>query len=169
MTISNIYMDACCFIEVAKGQHGTPEHRRECDVCWQMLKASRDGEIQVYTSTITIAEACHIGDNPPDEKTKAFFERLFLSGRDGVLLVEADPWIMQKARDLSWDHGIGKGAADRIHMASAIIQGCDEALTIDGRLAQRIGHSEFEGVRIVSPLNTTKLPSDYQNAELFDE
>src|SRR5690348_11699840 len=124
MPTPRLYFDACAFIETAKGrfQKGqTADRAAEADMCHRILKAARDGELQVYTSTLTVAEVVHVGDVPVADDVKKYLERLLLSGRDGVLAVEPSPFIVELARDLTWQHGIKASAIDRIHIASAIL------------------------------------------------
>jgi hypothetical protein len=56
---------------------------REHDV-WhlkRLLEAHRDKEIELYTSTLTIAECCHVGDPDINPTVKSEFTRLLVSGQ----------------------------------------------------------------------------------------
>lgn len=167
-----LYFDSCTFIEIAKGRFGEtlPAARKaEVETAQRLLAASRDGYIEIFTSTITIAEAVHTGTNPPPQDVKDYFSRLLLSGRDGVITVAPDPFIVELARDLSWDHGIGKGVADRIHVATALRTQCIELITIDGQLAKRLGKTKIETVRLIPATKTGQLPDQYKTRDLFGD
>jgi len=170
MATPNIYFDACAFIEIAKGQFSvaqSPDRVAETKACRQLLTLARNGEIQIYTSTLTIAEAVHIGDVPPKEEAQKFLERLVLSGRDGVIMVSPDPFIVEMARDLTWKNGIAGGVADRIHIASALHAKCDEMISVDGKLAKRANTHKIEGLSIIAAINSRYLPR--QDNDLFEK
>lgn len=101
--------------------------RRLCD-------ASRDGAIQLVTSMLTVAECLHIEEEPgPSEETKALF-RDFLTSGTVVELIDPDIFIAERARALFWDHDVKIKGADAIHVATAMIEDCQEFLILDGRI-----------------------------------
>jgi predicted nucleic acid-binding protein len=164
------YMESCCFIEYAKGVLGRPieaDRVAEVEMCRLLLRAARAKEILIYTSTITIAEATHVGETPPPEDAKKLLSRLLMSGQDGVLLVEADPFVMEVARDLSWIYGIGGRLADRVHLASAMHVGCEELLSVDGKLARRVAQTTLRDCRVILPSASALLPDAYRAKDLF--
>jgi hypothetical protein len=112
--VRKIYMDACCFIDMVKIKVGkVVTQQRELDV-WhlkRLLEANRDKEIEIYSSTISIAECSHAGDNDISASVKSEFERLLMSGQY-VRLVQLTPFIATDARDLRWVHGINLKGAD---------------------------------------------------------
>jgi predicted nucleic acid-binding protein len=163
-------MDSSCFIEYAKGQLGARADSYsalEADMCRRILLAARNGDLTVYASALSVAEVLGVENIPPTEETKRFLTRLMMSGRDGVILVQPDPFIVEAARDLAWNHGIGKGAIDRIHLASALAMKCPELLTVDGVLARRIRLSTIEGCRLIPASQTALLPAAYRADDLF--
>jgi hypothetical protein len=60
-----VYIDSCCFIDMVKVKLGKVLNSdRELDV-WHLkhlLEAHRDKEVELFTSTLTIAECSHGGD-----------------------------------------------------------------------------------------------------------
>jgi len=57
--LPKIYFDACCFIDIVTHQLGGKiEAGRENHTwyCYNLLKASQNGEIQVFSSQLTIVE-----------------------------------------------------------------------------------------------------------------
>lgn len=124
------YLDSCCFIDMVKTSVGQVlSTEREEDVWYlkRLLEAHRDGEVALFTSTMTIAECSHVGEERPSEKVKSEFTRLLTSGQY-VRLVQATPFVAQDARDLRWSHGIALRGMDTVHVASALQMKCEEFL-----------------------------------------
>jgi predicted nucleic acid-binding protein len=169
MAKPKIYIDACCIIEALKGRKRVPlDHPpQEVDMVERILRAANEDEISLYTSMITVAEVLHIGTKPPPPDLKLYVERLILSGRNGITAIAPSPPIVLLARDLATDEGLWERVADRIHVATALHAGAREFLSIDGRLAKRIGQSQVRKCRIISPSATTLLPSQYLANDLF--
>ena len=163
------YIDACCIIEAVKGRRGLPlDHPAdEVDMIQRIMRAANDGAISLYTSMITVAEVLHLGTKPPPPDLKPYIERLILSGRNGVVAVAPSPMIVTLARDLAVDEGLWERVADRIHVATALNVGCTEFLSVDDRLAKRIGQSQVHTCRIISPSATSALPMEYKINDLF--
>jgi hypothetical protein len=71
------YIDACCFIDMVKTKVGKfLIAEREHDV-WhlkRLLEAHRDKEVEVYTSTLTIAECSHGGDGDISPAVRSEFD-----------------------------------------------------------------------------------------------
>jgi predicted nucleic acid-binding protein len=156
-------MDSCCFIDAVKGDVGdslTPERQNNVWFIKQCLKAATDGEIDVITSTLTIAESRR-AEHPPTKEVKRLFNSILTSGRV-VKLTQMTQSIAEKARDLHWDHGINLGGADSLHVATALAVGCKEFFTTDGKgplkYAVKLGSM---GLRVVQPSDTALLPADY--------
>jgi hypothetical protein len=168
------YMDSCCFIDMVKTKVGqTLSQDREHDV-WhlkRLLEANRDKEIEIYTSTLTIAECSHGGDGDISPTVKSEFERLLMSGQY-VRLVQVTPFIAVDARDLRWTHGMAIKGADTIHVASALAMKCEELLSSNSRLA-RLGLISTKlaklGLHVRSGRDTQCLPEKYRQLTLSDE
>jgi predicted nucleic acid-binding protein len=171
MTTPKAYIDSCCIIEAVKGRRGLPlDHPAdEVDMIHRIMRAANDGAVSLYTSMITVAEVLHLGTKPPPPDLKPYIERLILSGRNGIIAVSPSPVIVLRARDLAIDDGLWERVADRIHVATALAVGATEFLSVDGRLAKRIGRSQVEGCRIISPSGTSSLPSEYRTNDLFQQ
>jgi predicted nucleic acid-binding protein len=170
-----VYVETCCFIDLVKVKLGKPtEADRETDVWFlkRLLEANRDGEVHLFTSTLTIAECRHVGDNDISEEVKSQFNRLLMSGQY-VRLVQMTPFIASDARDLHWVHGItGIRGADAIHIASAIDRKCEEFLTANGRL-ERLGKQAGPlarfGLYARRGKDTICLPTKYRQMKFEDE
>ncbi|MGY4573365.1 PIN domain-containing protein [Bradyrhizobium sp. USDA 3256] len=135
----------------------------------RIMRAGRDGEIELHTSIITVGEVLHLGDEPPPADFKPQVERLIVCGRDGILATSPSPLIVLLARDLAVVDGLWERVADRIHVATALMVKAMEFLSVDGRLAKRIGKSNVRGCRIVAPGATNLLPDKFRINDLFHE
>ena len=172
---SAVYMDACCFIDMAKQAVGILESGRGNDV-WhlrKLLEANGAGDVRVFTSVLSIAE-CVATDpgqtNIPDD-TKQLFRRLLMSGRH-VTLIQPTPFVGERARDLRWDHGILLRGADALHVASSLEVGCAEFLTTDGQISKSkmqaaISPLEALGLKVVRGSDTRALPGHYRQADML--
>lgn len=166
---SAIYLDACCFIDMAKKAAGQPLASGRSDDVWflkHLTQACRDGEIDVYTSVISIAECTHAdGDMSP--KVRNTFEGLLMSGQY-VKLVQPTPFIATDARDLRWKHGISLRGADAIHVASALDRGCEEFITTDGQAKKMAAKATLAllGLRVIRAAETKCLPGKYYQFRL---
>jgi len=169
MTAPKIYIDACCIIEALKKQRGLPLSHplSEVEMIERIMRAARDEEIELHTSIITVGEVLHLGQKPPPPDLRPHVERLLLSGRDGIIATAPSPQIILLARDLAVVDGLWDGVADRIHVATALTIKAQEFLSVDGRLAKRVGKSDVRGCRIISPASTNLLPDEYRSDDLF--
>jgi PIN domain len=171
--LRRVYIDSCCFIDMVKSTVGKQVAAdREHDV-WHLkmlLEANRDREVEIFTSTLTIAECIHVGDPDISDSVKSAFASLLTSGQY-VRLVQVSPFIGEDARDLRWKHGVTLRGADGIHVASALDRKCEELLTANGRLQRLSDHADALiklGLR-VGPRRTTQcLPDKYRQLGLVD-
>lgn len=171
--LQRVYIDTCCFIDLVRFEIGKGlDADKENDV-WhvkRLLEAHRDGEVLIYTSTLTIAECRHGGEGVVTEKVRSEFSRLLLSGQY-VRLVQMTPFIAQDARDLTWKHGIALKGADSIHVASAIEMKCEELLTSNGRMG-RVGALNGPlgrfGLSCRHGRDTQCLPPKYRQQSFLD-
>lgn len=134
------------------------------------MQAHRDREIKLYTSTLSIAEAVHVGGTPVPEQVQNGFEALLTSGQY-VYLIQTTPFICMDARNLRWVDQITFRGADSIHMASAIDRGCSEFITMDGRFdrVQKWNPQlEAKGIVVSLPSGTKALPGKYLQGDLLD-
>jgi predicted nucleic acid-binding protein len=172
--VRRIYVDSCGFIDMVKTKVGKLlSNDREMDVWFlkRLLEANRDKEVEVYTSTIALAECSHGGDGDTSEAVKNAFSLLLMSGQY-VRLIQTTPFIGMDARDLRWKYGIALRGADAIHVASALDRKCEELLTTDGRLARLStyrGALNNMGLAVRSGRETQCLPEKYRQLALDDE
>jgi hypothetical protein len=173
MSGKSVYLDACCFIELALDQNGgkLAAGGKYVEPIKSLLRAARDKKIVVVTSQISIAECTH-ADGNIDADTQRIFRALLTSGTSGVLPWQADVFVLERARDLRWKHSINLSALDGIHVATAIESSCDELITWDGESSKRksilkaAASIDRLGCRIVLPTSTTSIPDEYKQQTL---
>ncbi len=167
------YLDACCFIDMVRTKIGKILTKdRETDVWFlkRLLEANRDGEVEIYTSTLTIAECSHGGDGDISPTVKSELNRLLMSGQY-VRLVQMTPFIAVDARDLRWNHGIALKGAESIHVSSTLAMKCEEFLSANNRLARIDRHSvrlAKLGIQVRAGRDTVCLPDKYRQLGLDD-
>lgn len=171
--IPAVYMDACCFIDAVKFDvNAKLESGRETDVWYakKLLQAHRDKELLVYTSSLTIAEAVHVGASPVPSEVQRALDALLCSGQY-VHLVQPTPFICMDARNLRWSDEINLRGADSVHLASALEMKCSEFLTVDVRFQRLQKYSDAlaaKGIAVRLPSETRILPSRYLQGDLLD-
>jgi hypothetical protein len=123
---SKLYIDACCFIEMACYKVGTHKKERENDIAFlhQIFEAAYSGEIEAYTSTLSVAECQCAYDNATKQRVltdevKQLFKDLLMSGQF-VILVQDSVLVAERARNLSWVHQLTFAGADAVHIASRL-------------------------------------------------
>jgi predicted nucleic acid-binding protein len=131
------------------------------------LEANKDGEIDVLTSVLTIAECTHAEGNS-EPKIRELFTRLLMSGQY-VQLIQPTPFIAADARDLRWKHGLTLRGADGLHVASALELKATEFLTTDDKILKCATAVAHLGTKISTPAKTACLPLKYRQEEIFDD
>ena len=159
-------MCACCFIELVKHKTGKSlEQGRENEVWFvdSLLMENFDGEIEVYTSTLSVAECTHAA-NDISEEVQELFVRFLISGQY-LTLIEPDVFVAEDARDLKWKHKISLSGADALHVASALSMECKEFLTIDEKRKGPIHQADkirALGMAVIKPSQTGLLSDKYR-------
>lgn len=169
-----VYIEACPFIDMAKHRAEMLSGDEDEQNVWftkQLIKAAKDNKIEVLTSSLSIAECTHVqAPNAPDpsEDIKRFYDGLLNSGKSGIKLVQPTVAIMEKARNFRWVDGIYlKGAADAIHVASALAMRCSEFITTDTKILKH--HTKLQDLNLIvcKPKETKLLPPEYQQDSLL--
>ncbi len=158
-----VYMDACCFIDLAKSALSVPTLReREPHIfyCRKFLDAARAKDAVVYTSTISVVECVNIKDTTApgcpiveDDGARTLFRGMLMSAKSGVMPVMPMPKITELARDLRWVHDITCKPVDAVHIATALAMKCSHMFSTDGRLGA-------ENIRKISALGLTVCTAD---------
>lgn len=165
--IHGVYMDACCFIDLAKSRLGVcPEDRNE-DIFFlqQLLRAAEKKAVKVFSSTLSIAECLNAGKEHPSD-VRAIFDSILQSGYI-VTIVEVSPFIATAARDMIVEGSLTLKPPDAIHMATAIEMGCKEFITTDLKGPIK-NHSKILklGVSVIRAHKTRYLPSKFRQMEI---
>jgi predicted nucleic acid-binding protein len=142
---------------------GLHKKLREDDIPFlrQLLTASFEGDIEVYTSTLSIAECQAITDEASstrilNDDIKKLFKSILTSGQF-VVLVQDSVLVAERGRNLAWVHGLRFSGADAIHLASAMEMSCDEFLTFDEPILKKATELEKLGLSIRYPGATVSL------------
>jgi predicted nucleic acid-binding protein len=174
MAVDRIYMDSCCFIESVKSKFGDAQEDRANDLWYlqKLLNASKNGDIEVITSYLTIAECTHAkttGNSEQSEEVKRLFRSILSSGKV-VKLAQLTKVTAELARDLHWEHNINVKGADAIHLATAITTGCKEFLSFDSKKpkspARFSAKLQSLGITVIEPASTQLLPGEYRQHDL---
>jgi predicted nucleic acid-binding protein len=167
MSAPRIYCDANPIIELAKLSKKTHDPMRERDLWFlgQMLKAANKEELELYTSSISIAECVSAGDDWSKD-IQEFFIGVLSSGRM-FRLVQDSIFVAERARDLRWTHNLVLKGADAIHVASALEAECTELISWDGdlnnqRSIEKAAILKRLGISVILPSQSLLLPSFYK-------
>ena len=140
----------------------------------ELLLASKNEDITVVTSYLTINECLYVKDDEDKpvktEEVKHLFMSILLSGQQngGVYCALPDEFILEHARDLNWDHDIRLNPFDSIHIATALLEKCDEFVTTDIGSIDRRGNLEKlknMGLKVIEATGTKSLPEKYQQVD----
>lgn len=164
-----IYIESAPFIDLVKSKVGvdTAEDRaRDVFFVEQALAAARAGDVEIFTSALTIAECTHVQDPQKLEAAKPFFMGLLGSGKSGVRLIQTTFAVVERARDLRWLSGVALSGADSIHVASALHLRCTELWTGDGKILAKADILQPLGLRVCKPALSACVPDKYLQSQL---
>lgn len=166
-----IYLDAAPLIDLAKvrvGMRPSLDDQRQNNVWYlnRFLEAAMDGQVELFTSILTVAECTNVGEPEKLEDAKRVYMGLLGSGKAGIRLVQPTLAIAEKARELYWSTPVHLKGADGLHVASALRMGCREFFTCDGKILRSAGTLDTMGLTVCQPSDSLLLPHDYQQTEL---
>ena len=172
-----LYFDACCFIDLVQSRATYPlENGRDSHVfsCRKILDAARNGDVQVYTSTLTFVECTHVKDLEQqqsqqtviNENVKRLFRGMLLSGRSGVTPVQPTPSICELARDFKWNYGATLKPMDATHVATAHAMRCTHFVTTDQSLKNESFFTEIGIIVCSGDKVLSLLPDKYKQLVL---
>ncbi len=122
---------------------------------------------------LSVAECLHVEEpGGPSRETRELFVE-FLTSDTIVDLVEPDIFVAERGRDLLWNDGVHLSGADCLHVATALLDGCSEFLTLDGKIrkqkkfATAIPELKKIGLAVLRPSQTNNLPNEYRTDDLF--
>jgi predicted nucleic acid-binding protein len=108
-------LDSNCFIDWAQGAHS----HREAE---SMLRAGKAGEVRLYTSTLTFAEARGTADSDHRQRIRELLQQPYMT------LIEVTRRVGLLANDIAAQYPKIKGA-DAVHVACASLAGVDVFMT----------------------------------------
>jgi predicted nucleic acid-binding protein len=123
--LKRIYVDANIFIYFVEGEGA------EREAATALFVEAAERGVQLVTGEITIAE-CLRGALKNSDETAASTYRDLLSNDDIVEMITADPVLFEYAALAGCMFSLK--LIDSIHIASAMIAGCDAFLTNDRRM-----------------------------------
>ena len=162
-----VYFDSCCFIDMVKVDLGKDDlsisEDRKKDVWFlrRLSDAAFNNDIEIITSTLTIAECLHVGDGQMND--------------EGKEQISADPFVCEMARDLHWKNNILLRGADLIHIASAMFTDCKEFITTDDRITKQqkfidaLPEIRNLGLKVIRASESKILPNSYRQGDFKDE
>ena len=169
MPTPRLYIDTCCFIDLIqyKPQDQNNPQSEEIWFLRKIFEASKNGDIELMTSYLTIAEFRRGQKNQVTDETKRLIESVLMSGTF-VKLAQVTKSIAILARDLDWENGIQLSGADAIHISTALKMECQEFLTSDKRILRHSDQLKHKNIIPVTPSNTTLLPHNYRQENYLD-
>jgi predicted nucleic acid-binding protein len=162
--LPRLYVESHPLIDLVKVNVGLPPKTGAEKDAWyleRILEAARAGEVELFTSTLTIAECTHVSDPTKLEMAKPIFLGLLASGKSGIRLVQTTLSVVERARDLRWFSSLKLSGADAIHVASALHLRCDELLTGEGKILQSAPLLAPMSLCACAPSATILLPPKY--------
>lgn len=128
--IDRRYWDSDCFLGFLQEESG------KVDACADVLALCERGEVEIVTSTLSIAEVLMLrpADALPQHR-RVKVETIF--AKKYVLTIPLTRRIAISARDLVWDYGIAP--KDAVHVASAVAANAKTLNTFDRQLIGKNG------------------------------
>jgi predicted nucleic acid-binding protein len=117
-----VYWDACVWIALIGKEPGRVER------CESIIALAKTGDLQIWTSSLTLVEVHPAPHKWSPGKEKAFEDFLL---QDFVYEVQLDHDVAVDARELLVQNPKLRRAPDAIHLASARQNNCDELHTFD--------------------------------------
>jgi predicted nucleic acid-binding protein len=163
----SLYMESCCFIDLAKYQLGFKHiiddlAKKESHIqgCIKILDAASKGQLRVETANITISECQHLKGLVTPEIKRLF--RSILSSGKIVQIISDGIFISERAQELRWTYDISLSGADAHHVASALEAGCEELVTFDNKIRGNATKLAALGLRVTTGDQTRLLPPESQ-------
>lgn len=170
MSKPRIYIDACPIIDLVKHRlqmQSEDDRQKDAWFADRLIQAAKQQKVELFTSTLTIAECTHVQDQKKDKEAQPFFLGVLASGKSGFALVQPTVTIAENARNLRWIHGLALKGGDAIHVASALAMKCDEFITTDGKgLLKRAEALAKLNLRVCRPSATRLLPPEFLQENL---
>ncbi|MGJ7574549.1 type II toxin-antitoxin system VapC family toxin [Variovorax sp. RB2P76] len=125
MNKKTVYWDSCVWLRLIND-------KEEAELCQSTIDCAKRGEVQIWTSSLTLAEVYKFKCEGPKAlaaEQDVLFEQYIES--EWVVEVQVDHAIATLARRLCREHPPHKKPNDAIHLASAVLNNLDEFHTFD--------------------------------------
>jgi hypothetical protein len=131
-----------------------------------LLQAAKDGKLEIYTATLTVAE-CQRAEEPsttgmPADDVKTLFKKFLTSGQY-LSLIQDTILVAEQAGNLRWVHGICLSGPDSIHVASYMELKCDEFLRFDTAFHKKKAQLDNVAVKVRMPRTSAERVSPISN------
>jgi len=149
------YLDASVFLaHIKKEQNVVSEGRTRSEITTRIFEDARQGKYVIHTSFLTIAEVRRLKESGRElqadelpEVNKLFAEFL---RHEWIMPIEVDREVAEKAQQLGAIYHVMP--PDAIHLASAILTGCNVLLVWDKRsFSDKFAVGPIEGVHVLAP------------------
>lgn len=171
-----VYIDSCLIIELVKAKRNVALSDGRMAEVWfveRFLEASLADEVRLITSTVALVECIRADEEPPTpvaEQTKQLFVDFLWSGQM-IELVAFDPFVAERARDIRWVDQVNIKCADAIHVATALLEGAVEFLTMDDKLKTKfkalMPTLRNAGLSAIVPSESQHLSEERRSADMF--
>ena len=144
-----VYWDSCCFIGLLQNE---PD---KAPALSDLSGKAAAGDLVIVTSALSIAEVCKLPGTgtQPEEQTKkvlGYFENPY------IVVRSLDRLIAERANRIARDTGIRP--PDAVHVATAIITGCEVLYTYDGKKKGPKALLGYNGAAWLQPMRIEKPP-----------
>lgn len=161
-----VYWDACAWIAYINQEKRVPlgdgSVENRFAMCREILRGAERGELEIATSTFTLAEVCKSPDimDSPLDNLPSFFEKSY------ILTVALDLAIARRAQSIQTSGLFGLKPPDAVHLASAQRASARELHTFDKRILDldgRLAGSDGQQIKICKPTEGTPLGPLFEN------
>ena len=128
MTIELIYWDSDTFLGLFQEEEGKVEY------CRGTFERAKNGELEIVTSTLTLAEVLWMRNSPKIAKDKAMILRKFFR-HSHIRLHGVTRSVAELAQELVWDHSVKP--KDAVHIATAFDRKIHILETFDKNLLKK--------------------------------
>lgn len=161
--LPRVYWDACTWIAYIGREMPSSRSKitdRRFDMCREVLTRAKNDEVEIVTSTFTLAEVCKTKDVvSQSHNLSSFFDQPF------ILLVDVTKAIASRAQAMQQAGITGLKPPDAIHLASAIWADVPVFHTFDQRLLNLSGSFSTKSGK---ELEIIKPTEEKGNLPLFD-
>jgi predicted nucleic acid-binding protein len=130
LPVERVYWDSDCFLGWLQAEPSKVE------LCEGTLERANQGDVLIFTSTLTMAEVLWLKGGPPIPQQKADLVRRFFR-RSYMRLRNVTRTVSESAQELVWNNGVRP--KDAIHVATALEAKANAFETFDEALLKKSG------------------------------